>query len=279
MTGPVLALGSATLYGIADVAGGLLSRRANVAAVALLGQAGALVLMLAVAFVVPAPEVTLADLGWGALSGAGTGVGMVFLYRGLSRGAMSVVVPVSAVGGVALPVLAGVALFGERPTMVAWIGIAVAVPALWLVSRTRADDRQHTSAATIDALVASVGIAVQYLALARAEAGAGLWPVVSGRVSAVVAILPLLGWFAGRLVLPRRQATYAALTGGAAAVALVLYLLSTRLELVVVAVVLSSLYPVIPVLLGVTLLRERLVATQVVGLAAAAAAVLLLTLG
>ena len=56
---------------------------------------------------------------------------MLFLYRGISRGAMSVVVPVSAVGGVALPVLVSVALLGDRPTVLAWTGIAVAVPALW----------------------------------------------------------------------------------------------------------------------------------------------------
>jgi drug/metabolite transporter (DMT)-like permease len=199
----------------------------------------------------------------------------VFLYRGLSRGAMSVVVPVSAVGGVALPVLAGVVVFGARPSTLAWLGIAVAVPALWLVSRSRADSTRHAPAATVDALLASVGIAVQYLALARAEEPAGVWPVVVGRLAAVVAILPMVR----RVTLPLRQTLYAALIGAAAAVALVLYLVSTRLELVVVAVVLSSLYPVLPVLLGVTLLRERLARTQVIGLVAAGAAIVLLTCG
>jgi drug/metabolite transporter (DMT)-like permease len=273
VTGPLLALGSAALYGVADFAGGLLSRRASVATVALLGQVGGLLSMLGVACVVPAPHVTVADLGWGALSGVGTGVGMVFLYRGLSRGAMSVVVPVSAVGGVALPVLAGVVVFGARPSALAWLGIVVAVPALWLVSRTGADATRHAPAATVDALVASVGIAVQYLALARAEEPAGVWPVVAGRLAAVVAIVPM----ARQVTLPVRQTLHAALTGAAAALALVLYLLSTRQELVVVAVVLSSLYPVLPVLLGVTLLHERLGRTQLAGLAAAGAAIVLLT--
>ncbi|MGV9929760.1 multidrug DMT transporter permease [Streptomyces olivaceoviridis] len=48
---------------------------------------------------------------------------------------MSVVVPVSDVGAVALPVLVGVAFLGERPAAVAWAGIAVAVPAPWLVAQ------------------------------------------------------------------------------------------------------------------------------------------------
>jgi drug/metabolite transporter (DMT)-like permease len=44
----------------------------------------------------------------------------------------------------------------------------------------------------------------------------------------------------------------------------------------VVAVVLSSLYPAIPVLLGITFLEERLSPRQVAGLGGAAAAVALL---
>ncbi|GGV22654.1 hypothetical protein GCM10010182_51140 [Actinomadura cremea] len=64
----------------------------------------------------------------------------------------------------------------------------------------------------------------------------------------------------------------------AAAAALVLYLQATREQLTVVAVVLSSLYPVVPVLAGVLWLRERLSAAQAAGLAGAGAAVVLLTL-
>ena len=58
-----------------------------------------------------------------------------------------------------------------------------------------------------------------------------------------------------------------------------MYLMATRRELVVVAVVVASLYPVLPVVLGVTVLKERLARTQAVGLLAAAAAVAFLTLG
>ncbi|TDC84187.1 multidrug DMT transporter permease, partial [Actinomadura sp. 7K507] len=72
MTGVSLALASALLYGVADVWGGLLSRRADFRAVALLGQAGGLVCAVAAAMAVPATGVTTADLGWGALSGVGT---------------------------------------------------------------------------------------------------------------------------------------------------------------------------------------------------------------
>lgn len=264
--GALLALASALAYGIADYAGGVLSRRAHFGTVAFAGQAGGLVFALAVAPFVPA-HVGPGGLAWGALSGVGTGMGMLFLYRGISRGAMSVVVPVSAVGGVALPVLTGVLVLGDRPSVPAWAGIVVAVPALWLVAQT---DGPAKPDGITDALLAGAGIAVQYLALAQTDAG--LWAVVAGRVAAVLVLAPVV----------RRPLTAwrpAAVCGAVAALALICYLLATWYQLLTVAVVLSSLYPAIPVLLGITLLRERLTHRQISGLVCAAAAVGLLVAG
>ncbi|MFC4004611.1 EamA family transporter [Prauserella oleivorans] len=273
--GALLALASALFYGLSDFAGGLLARRAPFGAVALAGQVGGLVLAAAAAPFLHAGDVAAADLGWGALSGVGTGVGMLFLFRGLGRGAMSVVVPTSAVAGVALPVLAGVAFLGERPSPLSWLGIVVAVPALWLVSRGTRTELGPAGPPTLDGLIAGVGIAVQYLALAQADPSAGVWPIVAGRVAAIITILPSAAKASLRLRGP--VAMCAALTGVAAALALLCYLFATQYQLVVIAVVLSSLYPAIPVLLGITMLRERLSLAQAGGLAAAAAAIALLT--
>ncbi|GAB3008154.1 EamA family transporter [Amycolatopsis acidiphila] len=206
--GTLLALASAVSYGISDFAGGLLSRRVSFAAIALAGQLGGLVLAVAIAGFVPA-NVAVADLGWGALSGVGTGVGMLFLCRGLGNGSMSVVVPTSAVDGVALPVLIGVAFLGERPSVAAWFGVVLALPALWLVSRS-----EGGTDGVGDGLIASAGIALQYVALAQAGPGSGIWPVVTGRVAAIVTILPLV--LSHRPRLPIRIALPAAATGAAA---------------------------------------------------------------
>jgi drug/metabolite transporter (DMT)-like permease len=286
VTGAFLALASALCYGIADVAGGLLSRRADFRTVAFLGQAGGLACAVVFSLFVPVRDFAWQDVAWGAPSGIGTGIAMVFLYRGISGGTMSVVVPVSAVGGVALPVLVGVAFLGDRPSPMAWAGIAVVLPALWLVSRSRSDERDRVRSAVVNGLVASVGIGVQYLALAQAGGDAGLWPVAAGRVTALLTIAPMLVRSrtprppdARTTGLPDARTTgFAVATGTVAAAALALYLLATGRQLVVIAVVLSSLYPVVPVLWGVTALRERLSAGQVAGLVAAGAAVLLLTL-
>lgn len=278
MTAAVLALGSAVCFGIADYAGGLLSRRANAATIALAVQVSGCVLMFAVAPLVPSPGLGLPDLGWGALSGVGTAVGVMFLYRGLTHGDMSVVVPVSTVGSVILPVLVGLTLLGENPSIPSWLGIAVALPAIALVSGASA--AAPTAASGVgDGLISSAGFALQYIALAQGGATAGLWPVTAGRLASVVTMLVLAGVTASRMRLPRGLAVPAVLNGGVAASGLVLYMLATRHEVMAVAVVLSALYPAIPVLLGITVLRERLTARQAAGLVGAGLTIALLTAG
>ncbi|KDN75716.1 EamA family transporter [Streptomyces olindensis] len=286
--GALLALSSAVVYGIVDFAGGLLSRRVHHAAVTFLGQLGGLLLACAAALLLPADSVHPTDLLWGALSGVGSGVAMRFLNRGLSRGAMSVVVPVSAVTGVALSVLCGVLLLGDRPGAVAWLGIAVTVPSLWFVAGGRGGVRGSEAAGspdagtgkgTADGLLASAGVAVQYLALGQADPGSGLWPVAAGRVAAVLVLLPDAARHARRLKLPPVRCLQAVLIGAGAALGLVLYLLAAQRQLLAVAVVLASLYPALPVVLGLALLRERISRRQVRGLLGAGVATVLLTLG
>jgi drug/metabolite transporter (DMT)-like permease len=279
LTGALLALGSAVCFGVADYAGGLLSRRASAGAVALAVQVSGALLMLAVAPMVPASDVSPDDLAWGALSGIGTAVGVLFLYRGLTRGHMSVVVPLSTVGGVVLPVLVGLVLLGERPSVTAWLGIALAVPAVALVSGAGRQGSPVSSRAVLDALVSSVGFALQYVALAQAGPTAGLWPVAAGRAASVLSMVATAGLMTSRLSLPRGLVIPAAMNGAVAVAGLTLYLLATRQEIVAVAVVLSSLYPAVPVLLGVTLLRERLTIRQGIGLLGAGATIALVTAG
>ncbi|MDQ0746217.1 drug/metabolite transporter (DMT)-like permease [Streptomyces africanus] len=273
--GALLALSSAVVYGIVDFAGGLLSRHIHHAAVTFLGQLGGLLLAWAAALLIPADTVHTADLLWGALSGVGSGVAMRFLNRGLSSGAMSVVVPVSAVTGVALSVLCGVLVLGDRPGALAWLGIAVTVPALWFVSGGRGGAGKGTA----DGLLASAGVAVQYLALGQAAAASGLWPVAAGRVAAVLVLLPDAARHARRLRLPPGRCLQALSIGAGAALGLVLYLLAAQRQLLAIAVVLASLYPALPVILGLALLHERISRRQALGLLGAGVATVLLTLG
>ncbi|EME65209.1 DMT family transporter [Amycolatopsis decaplanina] len=274
--GETLALFSALCFGLADFAAGLLSRHAKPELVALIGQVGGLIATAAAAFFVSAPSVGAADLSWGGLSGLGTGIGVLFLYRGMSRGRLSVVVPLSVVGGVAVPVLAGVALLNDRPDPLAWCGIAVAFPALWLIARGGNDGDGNAAHGAVDGLIAGAGFALQNIGLGQVDPAAGLWPIVAGRAISALTLLPMTRpgppgpGLRPKLVLPT------VFTGVLGAAAIVLYTLATQQQLLAIAVVLSSLYPAIPVLFGIAVLKERLNWPQVLGLLGAATAVLLL---
>ncbi|QUH02423.1 EamA family transporter [Saccharopolyspora erythraea] len=279
--GEVLALLSALCFGSTHFLGGLLARQADSAAVALVAQAAGTVLVLGVAPWVAATEVSPPPLLWGSLSGVGTGVGVVFLYRAMSAGAFSVVAPLSDVAAVVLPVLVGVALLGDRPEALTWCGIAAAAPALWLVSRSGSDGgagRSRSAAGVRDALVAGGGFALQFIALAQVDPAAGLWPVVASRAASVLVILPLVLRRPARLRLRPAVACGAVAAGALGSLAIVLFTLAAREQLLSVAVVLTALYPAIPVLLGLVVLGERLTRARRAGLLCAASAVALISL-
>ncbi len=267
-------MGAALCFGITDFVSALLARRVHSAAVALVAQLGGTAVILVAALLVPAPAVTAGALGWGALSGIGTGIGVAFLFRGMGNGQLSVVVPLSDVGGVVLPVLFGVLLLGERPTALSWLGIAAAAPALWLITSVGRGRPSATGSA--DGLVSGLGFALQFIALVPVDPAAGLWPLVASRLASVVTILPMAA--RAPLRMPRRLALATVASGAIGTLAIVCYTMATRQQLLAVAVVLTALYPVVPVLLGLTVLRERVTVTQTAGLGLAGAAVGLIAL-
>jgi drug/metabolite transporter (DMT)-like permease len=273
--GTVLALVSALCFGITHFVSGLASRRAPGMTVSLYAQVAGTAATLPVAL--GSGTAPAAALGWGALSGAGTGVGVAFLYRAMGKGAMSLVVPASDIAAVVLPVLFGLLLLGQRLSAAAIGGVCCAIPALWLVSRGTRGKR--TAAGMPDAFVAGLGFAVQFVALSRIPAEAGFWPVVVSRGVSVVAIACLVAATRAPWRLPARLLGPAAFAGLCGSAAIVLYLLAAQHQVLAVATVLAALYPAVPVLLALVFLRERLSRAQVAGLLGAGAAIALVSLG
>ncbi|HET8739764.1 MAG TPA: EamA family transporter, partial [Acidimicrobiia bacterium] len=131
--GIIIALASALAYGSADFVGGVGSRRYSSWQIVLIGQITGALVMFTAGLLLPGSP-TAVDFGWALLAGVGSATGSIFLFRGLARGRMGLVAPVSAVGAATLPVLVGTAL-GERPSWMVWVGMLVAIPGIWLVSR------------------------------------------------------------------------------------------------------------------------------------------------
>jgi len=278
----LLSLFAAASYGLGDFNGGIFSRRGGAWAVSLVAQlAGtALVLLLVL---VDGGSPTGADLGWAAIAGVGNGFGTAFLYRGLSSGRMGVVAPVSGVGAVLVPVVVGV-VTGERPNLLVWVGVLLALPAIWLVSRepTSSSATGPTSAAgsgILDGILAGLGFGTLFATLAQIPAEAGFLPLalnqlVAGGAIVVVALTLRQDW------VPRnRYALGGAISGALGALATGLFQVATQHGYLTVAAVITSLYPAFTVLLAATVLREQVHRTQAIGLALCAGAVVLVAAG
>jgi len=262
--GIVLGLAAAVLYGSSDFGGGVASRRFGSLRVTVIGSAVATVLAWATLGVVGGPGPTVRAVAWGLASGLAGGIGTMVLYRGLARGQMSVVGPVSAVGAAVVPVAAGVAL-GERPGLVAIAGVLVSLPAIVLVAAS-GPVRGKIRGGLLDGLAAGLAFGILFVGLAQAGRNAGLWPVASEQTGALLVTLAVAVKSRQPLRIPLRAAGLPAFAGASGMAATLAYFYATHFSMLAIAAVLVSLYPGVTVLLARTLLHERFSPAQRAGL-------------
>jgi drug/metabolite transporter (DMT)-like permease len=263
----VLALVSAILYGVSDFVGGVASRRTSVWPVGLLACVGALLGSLVVALATPG-DPTTGDLARGLVGGLGSGAGTAFLYRGLASGRMGVVAPVSAVGAVVVPLLVGL-VAGERPDLLAWVGIALALPGIWLVSRQEGPvgGGGWRVEGLLDGIVAGVGFGVLFAALGQVPDTAGYWPLVVNQATSVLAMTVAAVLLGGNPIPRRPEDAWGLVPGFLATLAVMFFVLARHHGLLSLAAVITSLYPAFTVLLAMGVLREHVHRAQAAGLA------------
>jgi drug/metabolite transporter (DMT)-like permease len=253
----VFALAAAVLYGSADFLGGAVSRRTHVLSVLIVSAPAGAVVLLTAALAVGGP-IGAAGLPWAAAAGAAGGTGLIMFYAGLAAGPMRVVAPVSALVSTVLPVSVAIA-GGERPGTLAYLGGGICLVATVLVSsdgigRRRPDSRPAGRGLLLGA-GGGVGFGLFFLFLQHAGASGGLaWRAVSPWLLAGAVASGLLD-----------------------AAANVCYVVATRDGLFGIAVVLTSLYPGVTVLLARLVLGERMRFPQLAGLLLALAGIALVS--
>jgi drug/metabolite transporter (DMT)-like permease len=302
----VFALAAALLYGSADFLGGMATRHAHVLSVLLVSATAGVVVTAGAALLAGGPP-RAAGIGWGICAGVAGGVGFMFFYAGLAAGPMSVVAPLSALVSTVLPIAVALAE-GERPGPRVYAGALVCVAAIVLVSSggteppeppeppetpagTAGTGGTLSSAATLVmprtaargigyGLASGVAFGMFFLFIRNGGESGALWPVAVARLAGTLVVLAAaagtrtgpLRWRADRRLF------LAALGAGVLdATANVCYVLATRAGLFALAVVLTSLYPGVTVLLARLVLGERMNWARRAGLALAAAGILLVT--
>jgi drug/metabolite transporter (DMT)-like permease len=253
----LLALGGAFCWGVGDFLGGLASRRLAVVTVLAVSQAIGLAGLLAWVLASGDPFPGVAELLPAAAAGVAGLVALGALYRGLAIGAMGIVAPISAASPI-VP-LAVDASKGDVPSGLQWLGIALVLTGIAVLSREPAGEGQRRLAAGAGlAVLAALGFGLFVVGLDAGADESATWAVVAARGASVsiavlaalvlstslrppTAVLPMLIGV-GVFDTSANVFVAAATTQGAAGI----------------VAVLSALYPVVTVVLAWIVLGERL---------------------
>lgn len=291
----IFALAAALLYGSADFLGGVATKRASALSI-LPASALSGVLIVLVAALVSGESAHTAGIWWGLAAGAVGGVGLIIFYAGLAEGPMTVVAPTSALTATVLPVAVALGE-GERANAAVYIGALICLVAIVLVSSSGTPSRDDAdgapgglvgrlarrgfhSRAIGYGMAAGAAFGLFFVFLRNAGQSGAFWPIVASRVAGFAVIVVAAFVVRARPVIASGGARLLLATFGSGvldASANVCYVAATRAGLFGLAVVLTSLYPGITVVLARFVLGERLRPAQLGGLLLAGLGVVLVT--
>jgi drug/metabolite transporter (DMT)-like permease len=208
-------------------------------------------------------------VAWVLAGGVSGGFAVAIFFRALSEGRMGVTAPVAAVLGAAIPTLFSIFTEG-LPGKMPLLGFALAAVGLWLITRT--EDAARPEGIGL-AVLAGIGFASFYLCLRQAGDASVFWIASLTRTGGLI-ITGLIVLLSGKF----REITpagvrWALLTGCIDSCGTILFVRASQTGRLDEAVVISSLYPAVTVLLARLFLKEHLTHWRFVGLLAALAAV------
>ena len=270
----LLAALSAGVWGSGDFCGGKASQKANPVAVTVLSQLLGLPILILSVLLFPG-HIGGAAFGENVIAGVAGFAGIVLLYKGLSRGAMAIFAPVSAVTAAIIPMVVG--LVSERtPSTVPLIGAGFAIVAIALVSISGGSGNAAVTPGLIGlALATGAMFGIFFAFLGQSKPEAGMWPLVAVRLGSVGIGLIVVAFTRTSLRLERTPFRWSWVAGSFDIAANALFVLAAaRGQLSIVAPI-SALYPVSTVLLALGIDHERVRPVQLAGLGLAATALVL----
>ncbi|MFP3989877.1 EamA family transporter [Streptomyces sp. E11-3] len=163
----LLALATSLLWGLADFGGGLLTRRTPALTVVVVSQCIAVVVLGAIVIATGAWTETGPKLWFAVAAGVVGPVAMLAFYKALALGPMGVVSPLGSLG-VVVPLGVGLVL-GERPGVLQFAGIGVAVAGVMLAGGPQFRGAPVQRQAVLLTLVAAFGFGSVMALIAEAS--------------------------------------------------------------------------------------------------------------
>jgi drug/metabolite transporter (DMT)-like permease len=262
-------LAAVVAWGTSDFLGGYATRRANAFLFTTVVNIGGLLLVGTLATFRHATFLPARSAAWVLVGGASGGAALAIFYRALSSGRMGLTAPVAAVLGAGIPTLFSIFTEG-LPGRMTVLGFTFAATGLWLI--TRSEDGNTPDGIGL-AVVAGIGFAGFYLCVHQAGEGSAFWIATFTRAGGlIITALIVLLQRNFRDITPA-GVRWGVLTGCIDSLGTMLYVRASQIGRLDEAVVISSLYPAVTVLLARILLKERFTRWRFVGLLAALAAV------
>jgi len=275
VTSAVYSLAAVLAWGTSDFLGGYATRRANAFLFTTIVNIGGLVLVGTLASTIPAQFPSGRSVAWVLAGGIAGGASLAVFYRALSSGRMGLTAPVAAVLSAAIPAV--FSMFTEGlPGRIPISGFFLAAIGLWLI--TRAEDGNTPEGIGL-ALIAGTGFAGFYLCVRQAGGSSALWIASFTRIGGLLitaAIVLLRGKFSE---ITAAGVRWAILTGCVDSIGTMLFVRASQTGRLDEAVVISSLYPAVTVLLARVFLKEHFTRWRFIGLLTALAAVPMIAAG
>ncbi|MDW7732769.1 MAG: DMT family transporter [Methanolobus sp.] len=272
----ILGLASALSWGAGDFAGGCAARRTSAYTVVLVTQIMGIIIFPILAFAFSESLPPLNSLMWGAFAGFFGAAGLIILYMGMARGKISIVATLAAVISVIIPVIYS-ALNEGLPSVFKITGFIFAFIGIWFIVRMdvgpglKAKDMGYP-------LLAGILFGLFFISIDNFSSNAIYWPLTVSRISALIMLAGFI-MMTKTVSRPASDAAAAVIlagifnTGGAT-----LFALASEAGRLDVATILSSLSPAVTVLLAFLLLKEQLAPRQWMGVIAALAAIVLISI-
>jgi drug/metabolite transporter (DMT)-like permease len=262
-------LATVLAWGVSDFLGGFASRRIDAFLITLMVNVGGLAFMVTLAIASHAELLPWKGIAWVVAGGALGSGALALFYRALAMGRMGLTAPIAAVLGAAIPTAVSMITEGvPGPLHIA--GFILAGIGIWLISRTE-DGSDNEGIGT--AVIAGIGFAGFYLCLRQAGQGSPLWIASFSRIGGLAVILVIVAVQKKFRQLSTAAIRWGLVTGCLDSLGTALFARAAQTGRLDAAVVLSSLYPAVTVLLARLVLHEHFTRWRTAGILAALAAV------
>jgi drug/metabolite transporter (DMT)-like permease len=258
------------VWGASDFLGGVGARRVNAFLFTAIVHSSGLVVVGTLALMTRSPFPGNASLGWSLIAGSVAGLALALFYCSLASGNMGLVAPVAAVLGAAIPTIV-TAFAAGFPGYRHVLGFILAGIGVWLISRIEGSAGRPEGIGM--AVLAGIGFAGFCLCIHRAGNASALWVAACSRFASLLVTGAFVLFGRHLRAVPMPVLAIAVLAGILDITGSTVFIRAAQIGRLDAAVVLSSLYPAVTVVLARVFLHEHFSRARTIGMVAALVAV------